>query len=153
MGKIEDHARLVELEVMAQAIAKAWSEKMINGKVACPQCGDPDQYMVPSDGFACEKCDYEVSDESEIFDLLDQNMVRGTKDDLDSDTPANCDECQGYHTVCEYEGGYLCTNCFAYFNSVGQCQWCNDPMTGDTEDTYVTGCEHCEGYAGHHADD
>ncbi|MDO3552068.1 hypothetical protein [Ralstonia pseudosolanacearum] len=127
------------------------SEKRI--QIDCPECGDPDQYAVPYDGFTCDKCGCQVSGESEIFDLLDQNTVRGTKDDLDSDTPANCDECQGYHTVCEYEGGYLCTNCFTFFDSVGKCQWCNDPMTGDTEDTYVTGCEHCDGYAGHHADD
>jgi hypothetical protein len=121
--------------------------------IECPECGDPDQFMEPHDGFSCDKCDCEVSGSSEIFGLLDQNTVRGTKDDFDSNTPANCDECQGYHTICEYEGGYLCTNCFAYFDSVGQCQWCNDPMTGDTEHTYVTGCEHCEGYAGYHADD
>lgn len=122
-------------------------------QIDCPECGDPNQYVEPYDGLSCEKCDCEVKGENEIFDLLDQNTVRGTKDDLDSDTPANCDECQSYHSVCEYEGGYLCTNCFTYFDSVGQCQWCNDPMTGDTEDTYVTGCEHCDGYAGHHADD
>lgn len=127
------------------------SEKMI--QVDCPECGDPDQFIMPYDGFICDKCDYKVSGESQIFDLLDQNTVRGTKDDLDSDTPANCDECQGYHTVCDYEDGYLCTNCFIYFDSVGKCQWCNDHMTGNTEDTYVSGCEHCDGYAGHHSDD
>ena len=127
------------------------NEKRI--QVDCPECGDSDQYMEPYDGFACEKCGHAFSGEKEIFDLLDQNMVRGTKHDLDSDTPANCDECQGYQTVCDYEGGYLCSNCFAYFESIGQCQWCNASMTGDTEDTYVTGCEHCDGYAGHHADD
>jgi len=120
-------------------------------QVDCPECGDPDQFITAHDEtFVCEKCDYEVSS---IFGLLDQNTVRGTKDDFDSDTPANCDECQGYHTVCEYDGGYLCTNCLTYFDSVGRCQWCNDPMTGDTEDTYVTGCEHCDGYAAHHAND
>lgn len=122
-------------------------------RLDCPDCGKPDQEILPYDGFSCTECDYEVAADGDLFDLLDQNQVRGTKDDLDSDTPANCDECQGYHTVCEYEGGYLCTNCFTYFETVGQCQWCNEPMTGDTEDTYVTGCEHCEGYAGHHADD
>ena len=122
-------------------------------QIDCPECGDSDQFIMPYDGFTCEKCDCEIKGESEIFDLLDQNTVRGTKDDFDSNTPANCDECQSYHSVCEYEGGYLCTNCFSYFDSIGQCQWCNDPMTGDTEDTYVTGCEPCEGYAGHHADD
>ena len=127
------------------------SDKRI--QIDCPDCSDSDQYVTAYDGFACEKCDHKVSAESEMFDLLDQSTVRGTKHDLDSDTPASCDECQSYHSVCEYEGGYLCTICFTFFDSVSQCQWCNEPMTGSTEDTYVTGCEHCDGYSGHHADD
>lgn len=143
----EEAERLTSLD----CLVCFFREKRI--QVVCPECGDSDQHVTAYEGFICEKCEHEVSDESEIFDLLDQNAVRGTKHDLDSDTPANCDECQGYHTVCEYEGGYLCANCFTYFDAVGQCQWCNDPMTGDTEDTYVTGCEHCDGYAGHHAND
>lgn len=122
-------------------------------QIDCPDCGGTDQHMEPYDGFSCTECDCEVSGENGIFELLDQNQVRGTKHDIDSDTPANCDECQGHHSVCEYEGGYLCTNCFAYFEYVGECQWCNEPMTGNTEDTYVTGCEFCDGYAGHHAND
>lgn len=122
-------------------------------QIDCPECGDTDQSMEPHDRFSCTKCDHVVSRESEIFDLLDQNRVRGTKHDQDSDTPANCDECQGYHTVCEYEGGYLCSNCFSYFDSVDQCEYCSDYMTGDAEGTYATGCEHCEGTAGRYADD
>ncbi len=143
----EEAERLTSLD----CLVCFFKEKRI--QVDCPECGDADQYVAAYESFVCDKCQHEVSGESGIFDLLDQNMVRGTKDDLDSNTPANCDECQSYHSVCEYEGGYLCTNCFTYFDSVGQCQWCNDNMTGDTEDTYVTGCEHCDGYAGHHADD
>lgn len=122
-------------------------------QVDCPECDDSDQYIEPDEGFLCGKCDHTISGDNAIFELLDQNMVRGTKHDFDSNTPANCDECQGYQTVCDYEAGYLCSNCFAYFESVGQCQWCNESMTGDTDDTYVAGCEHCEGFAGHHADD
>ncbi|MBC8641574.1 hypothetical protein IAG25_32645 [Caballeronia sp. EK] len=122
-------------------------------QVTCPECGDEDQYAEPDEGFSCTKCDCEISGQHSLFDLLDQNQSRGTKDDIDSDTPANCDECQSYHSVCEFEGGYLCTNCFAYFEALGRCGWCNEYMTGDDEDTYVTGCEHCEGYAQHHADD
>ena len=124
-----------------------------NVQVDCPSCGDADQQITYFERFVCDKCGQELSGESELFELIDQNSVRGTKHDLDSDTPANCDECQGYHTVCEYEGGYLCTNCFTYFDAVGQCEYCSDYMTGDTEGTYATGCEHCEGTAGRHADD
>ncbi len=124
-------------------------------QVTCPDCGDTDQYVIPYDGFTCEKCDHSISDGEEIFSFLDQSEIRDIKDGQDLDTPANCDECQSYHSVCEYDVGYLCTNCLTFFDSdsISQCGWCSDFMTGSAEDSYVTGCEHCEGYAGHHADD
>jgi hypothetical protein len=107
-------------------------------QVTCPSCGDSDQHMTPYEGFICEKCDHSVSGENRIFSFLDQSKTRYTKDDFDSNTPANCDECQSYHSVCEYGDGYLCTNCLTFFDSINNCEWCNDPMTGS---------------AGHHADD
>jgi hypothetical protein len=121
-------------------------------KVTCPECGDQDQYVVADDGFTCGECDHSISSEG-VYDLLDDSKKRYTKDYFDASTPANCGECQGHHTVCEYGDGYLCTSCLAYTDSVGHCEWCNDSMTGSTEDTYVTGCEFCDGYAGHHAND
>lgn len=129
---------------------------LLNGKqvqVDCPECGDTDQFVIAEEGFKCKGCDFEISDEIGLFNLLDQNTDRGRKDDLDSVTPANCDECQSHQTVCDYEGGYLCTNCLAFFDTVCQCDSCNEYMTGDTDDTYVLGCVHCEGYAARHADD
>ena len=128
-----------------------YSEKQV--QINCPACGNPEQYVVAYDGFSCDKCECQIVAQSDLFDFLDQNRTRGTKNHLDSNTPANCDECQGYHTVCEYQGGYLCTNCLSYFGYVDSCQWCNEPMTGDTEHTYTNGCEHCEGYIGYSADD
>ena len=120
-------------------------------EVTCPEC-DSEQKLRPYDGFTCDECEHSIP-EGEIFDFVDQCAIRGTKDCMDADTPANCDECQGYHSVCEFEGGYLCANCFAFFDSISSCGWCNDPRTSHDEDSYVTGCEFCDGYAGHHADD
>lgn len=119
----------------------------------CPECSAKDQYVMAYDGFACAKCDHETTNEGELFDLLDQCAVRGTKHDIDSHTPASCEECQGHGTVCEYADGCLCTNCLTYFDMVGRCEWCNEPIAGGAEDTYVSGCEYCDGYAGHHAND
>ncbi|WP_141213406.1 hsdR [Janthinobacterium sp. PC23-8] len=126
------------------------SEKRV--QLECPQCNDSNQHMVAYDGLTCTNCKFELPNE-DAFDLLDQNQVRGTKHDFDSDTPANCDECQGFETVCEYQGGYLCTNCLVHFDSVARCQSCGASMTGCAEDTYSTGCEHCDGYAGYRSDD
>ncbi|MGK5053632.1 hypothetical protein [Janthinobacterium sp. RB2P8] len=121
-------------------------------KLDCPACGKANQSLVAYESFECKKCGHKVSDD-DLFDLIDQNTVRGTKDDLDSDTPANCDECQSYHSVCEYQEGYVCTNCLTYFDHLEKCEWCNDPMTGSSADTYALGCEHCDGYAGNVGDD
>ncbi|WP_373991614.1 hypothetical protein [Duganella sp. BuS-21] len=120
-------------------------------EIDCPQCGSKQQ-LKPYEGFICSECEHAVPEDG-IFDLVDECVVRGTKDDFDSNTPANCDECQGYHTVCEFGDGYLCSNCFSYFDTLSSCGWCNDPRTTHDEDSYVTGCEFCEGYAGHHAND
>lgn len=122
-------------------------------QVTCPECGNSEQHLTPCFGFVCENCNHTISGEEEVFEFLDQSEIRNTKDDLDSNTPANCDECQSHHSVCEYDDGYLCTNCLVFFDAINHCEWCNDPMTGSAEGTYVTGCEHCDGYAGHTADD
>lgn len=121
-------------------------------QVTCPCCRSADQYLNRYDSFSCKECDHLVSGD-ELFTLLGQSKTGSTKDDLDSNTPANCDECQSYHSVCEYSNGYLCTSCLTYFDSISQCEWCNEPMTGSADDTYAMGCEYCEGYAGHHAND
>jgi hypothetical protein len=126
------------------------SEKRV--KLDCPACGETNQNLVAYEGFKCTKCAHKVPDD-DLFDLLDQNPVRGTKHDVDSHTPANCDECQSYHSVCEYEDGYLCTNCLTYFDRLEKCECCGDSMTGSSENTYAMGCEHCDGYADNSGDD
>ncbi|RZF31195.1 hypothetical protein EVC45_04405 [Paraburkholderia sp. UYCP14C] len=120
-------------------------------QIDCPSCGDVDQYLEPATAFECQKCSHRVP-EDEIYDLIDQSNY-GPDEYMDADTPANCDECQGYHTVCEYRKGYLCTNCLAFHKQTYRCGWCNDPCTDPREDSYTFGCEHCEGHAGWHADD
>ena len=146
--QIEEEAKCLTLH---NCLVCFYSNKQI--QTNCPGCDDSDQYITPYNGFICQRCDYKITNNSQLFSLLDQSTVRGTKHDFESNTPANCDECQSNHSVCEYEEKYLCINCLTYFDSINQCEWCNEPMTGDPEDTYVFGCEYCDGYAGHHAND
>ena len=144
----------VEEEVGNLIPRKCWvcfhSDRRV--KLDCPGCGEINQHLLAYEGFECDECGHKASDDA-LFDLLDQNPVRGTKHDVDSNTPANCDECQSYHSVCEYQDGYLCTNCLTYFEHLEKCEWCNDPMTGSSADTYAFGCEHCDGYACYVSDD
>jgi hypothetical protein len=43
---------------------------------------------------------------------------------------------------------YVCACCFATFESLQWCGWCNEPNTGDMEGSHVFGCGHCEGLSG-----
>lgn len=120
-------------------------------QIECPNCGDVDQFLEPATTFECEKCSHIVQ-ENEIYSLVDESNY-GPDNYFEAQTPANCDECQGYHTVCEYRDGYLCANCLTFFNQLYSCGWCNDSCTSRREDSYSSGCEHCEGHAGWHAGD
>ncbi|WP_186188686.1 hypothetical protein [Burkholderia gladioli] len=111
--------------------------------ITCPNCQKPDQTLEQASQFVCTQCNHTV-DEDDIFDLLEQAFY-GPDDLMDADTPANCDECQGYHKVCSYNSKYLCTNCFSIFDHLYRCGYCNDPMTQERDDSYVSGCEHCDG--------
>lgn len=122
-------------------------------QVSCPECDDTNQYLCPAEPFDCKACGHTFKSDGRIFSFLDECKTRGHKDDMFSNTPANCDECQGYQKVCEYGEGYLCTSCFEYFESLGQCEFCGGHMTNSGEDTMYDGCEWCDGVAGTMADD
>lgn len=113
--------------------------------IECPHCGDSDQILEPASTFQCDECGHRVPEGEKIYELLDQSQY-GPDDYFEADTPANCDECQGYHTICEYKGKYLCTSCFSPFEQLYRCGYCNDPCTDEREESYFSGCEHCDGY-------
>lgn len=125
------------------------SERKI--KLNCPECGDSEQYIKAYEGFSCKNCGYEFAGEEEVLEIIEQNSGAGNS--TYSCTSINCDECQGFETVINYHDGYVCRECFSYFKSVSQCEWCSSYVTGEIEDSYTFGCEYCDGYAGHHADD
>jgi len=113
--------------------------------IACPSCGDLNQFLEPATDFKCGACNHLVPEGDSIYELLDQSSY-GKDDYLDADTPANCDECQGFHTVGEYKNKYLCTSCFSPFEQLYRCDYCNDACTEEREESYYSGCEHCGGY-------
>ncbi len=120
-------------------------------RVDCPGCGDATQYITPASQFDCSICHHEIS-EGGIYDFLD-NSQYGPDNYFEEITPANCDECQSYQSVCEFHGGYLCSSCLTYFDALYSCGYCGEYGTELMEDSFWGGCEHCEGNAGRHAED
>jgi hypothetical protein len=117
------------------------------------ECSNCENRSILDDGshFVCEHCGHEEEEES-IAKQFNQFVT--TKDNyFEAKVPANCSECEGYHTVIEYEGHYLCVRCFAVDNDLNLCNWCSEFNNGDMEDSYLLGCSVCEGHAGHHRDD
>jgi hypothetical protein len=107
--------------------------------------GDPDGAAI------CHACNSTI-EHSDIAKLLEKNS-RSYEDYY----PINCANCSGMDTVVENEKGYfICTNCF-YFtqNDIGQCGWCHEVQMGggNLEFSGWSGCEFCDGQAGHMKDD
>lgn len=121
--------------------------------IECPSCSTP-QTLIGEPWQTCSHCGHKITDE-EVKDFATDDIVI-TKDDPDEHFEANCAECDGYHTVVRLKNGWwLCTQCFTPFedNEISVCGWCNEPNTGDMEDSSWSGCGFCEGRAGWDKDD
>jgi len=98
--------------------------------------------------FVCRKCGAEDNQHA-IFDRINQFVV--TSDNyFEAPVPANCSECDGYHSVAEYEDKFLCVVCLSVSDEVNACGWCGAFGNGDMEDSNMAGCTVCEGSVGHH---
>jgi len=120
--------------------------------VDCPECGKLG-LLRSYEGFVCKRkaCKHTMSVD-EVYGLLDDEPA--TQDNyLDAWTPANCDECQGHHTVCVHENEFLCTTCLAVFDQIYACEWCGEFGTEARDNSEWTGCEHCDGKLGHIKDE
>jgi hypothetical protein len=119
--------------------------------VACPNCGHAVIFI--NDGFSrCTGCDHKMEPD-DLAELLTEDRI-GTKDYFESGLPAHCPDCNGYRTVIEHGGKFLCTCCFQIYESehIHPCGWCGDLNAGDMDDSFLNGCVACEGRVGHDQD-
>lgn len=120
-------------------------------RINCPDCTTP--VLCVDDGFgSCEGCGRSFEPEN-LADILiaDGAAHVAAMEGDDSWKPGNCSDCDGYHTVVllnEEHNKHLCTSCLLVFNELQCCEWCNEPNTGDMEDSYVFGCDFCDGRVG-----
>jgi hypothetical protein len=112
----------------------------------CSKCGVPGRLREGGD-FACGKCGA-GEDHEAIYDRLNE-FVATPDNYFEAPFPAHCSECEGYQTVAEYKGKFLCVVCLSVSNEVGTCGWCGESGTGDMEDSGMTGCTVCDGSIGH----
>jgi len=116
--------------------------------IECPNCNAIVRFE--NEGYGnCARCGKRF-DPDELTELLSNKdqMYLAFKDGDNSWDLGNCSDCDGYHTVVRLEDSYLCTSCLGTFESLANCEWCNEPNTGDMEESYFMGCNFCDGHAG-----
>jgi hypothetical protein len=103
-----------------------------------------------------------VADESEIFPLLickacgekfDFKELLSDNIDFDGENLAYCNECKYHeHSVGKLEEEWICFACHCTHDEmeVGYCDFCNEFIAGNLEDTYLSGCSMCDGQMGHY---
>lgn len=90
---------------------------------ACAECGTICPLREGGE-FSCGKCGA-GEDRDAIYDRL--NELIATPDNyFDACVPANCAECDSYHSVAEYSGEYLCVVCLCVSDEVNACGWCGE---------------------------
>lgn len=89
----------------------------------------------------------------ELASLMDESPPLRWKDQLiEGDPRAHCGECLNSFCVVSRGDGYRCYSCGEEFSedALDRCGWCNESWVGyDCTDTAWSGCENCDGHAGH----
>lgn len=123
-------------------------------QIPCPDCDE--KVVFEGEGYSrCSSCrrSFEPEDLAEFLVDGGAAHVAASEGD-DSYDPGNCSNCDGYHTVIRTEHDqFLCLCCFGFFELMERCSWCNEPNTGDMEQSYWAGCNHCDGKGGWDRDD
>ncbi|MCC5982714.1 MAG: hypothetical protein JJU26_13460 [Oceanicaulis sp.] len=123
-------------------------------RAECPSCESA--VVFRNEGFAiCGQCQSSIEPEDLAKALIDEGAAHIAAMDGDySWGEGNCSDCDGHHTVVKtVNDEWICASCLGNFDELQICDWCNEPNTGDMEQSYVAGCNHCEGMAGWHRDD
>src|SRR5690606_414365 len=102
------------------------------------------------EGFVtCKNCGKSLEPEDLADELIDSGGAYSAFTDGGYPYQGNCSACDGYQTAVRTENDdWICTSCFGVFDTLEECEWCNEQNTGDMEHSYLTGCNHCEGKMG-----
>jgi hypothetical protein len=112
----------------------------------CTDCGTPGR-LREGGFFSCRKCGAGDAERA-IFDNINE-FVATPDNYVDACVPAHCLACEGYHSVAEYAGHYLCVVCLHVSEEVAACGWCGEFGNGDMEESNMSGCTVCDGSIGH----
>lgn len=156
------------LDVKFQQLEQLLKESESSGLLLiCPACsfraGVADESPGKVHFYNCQVCEYEGTalrsdsgilehkERAEMLDVLDPTPILRPKEMATYEPDRGyCGECFEFPETVAMDGtDYVCVACAVRFNpsSSSACQWCNSRWFGwDTEGSYYSGCEHCEGH-------
>jgi hypothetical protein len=105
----------------------------------CSKCGQP--LEIGGDSVFCDGC-CDLFTARQLAAKLDDDEAAEHPTRID---PGNCAECEGYHTVIAWQGGYVCLRCLEEFDRLEKCEQCEEFSTADMGDSIVKGCPTCAG--------
>ncbi|WP_455853803.1 hsdR [Pantoea endophytica] len=116
-------------------------------EVACPDCKHVATLAADGHDFVCAHC----ASEHNRYDLIAAKFIN--KHNMYDITPAGCSDCGAYNSICDYADGFLCTSCFAYFDSLYICDHCGYYSSSVPEVSIAFGCNFCDGHRDLHDED
>ncbi|MGO7175383.1 hypothetical protein ACCS91_36825 [Rhizobium ruizarguesonis] len=100
----------------------------------------------------CPHCKFSI-DEDLIREALDTGDPV-TYDNYFDHIDINCPQCTGYHKGVQHSNLYVCVQCFDSSDVMEVCEWCNEGQIGGVSDnSYMVGCEFCDGNVAIYRDD
>ncbi len=149
-SKIHEYAENIIYE--SKCLVCGLVEKCLN--IKCPECSKIIA-IAEEDTFPSCECGYDLRPEDVAGALTSGSAAYiAAMEGDDSYCDANCSYCDGYHTVKRTENDkWICTQCMSMFDSLECCQWCSDFNTGDMQNSYISGCNFCEGMSAWRKDD
>ena len=135
---INDDEPLVETKCM---VCESQDKFLI---APCPNCKSKIFVYELGEGI-CEECQTKIEIDY-LFKIFDKGEYSG-----ESPSRAYCSQCENTAQPTVIQTGYdewLCLSCLSKHDQIGNCDWCFEIVTGDTTDSFLSGCIMCEGRYG-----
>lgn len=89
------------------------------------------------------------SKDLKINDVIEEEKIL-YKDFLSEGSFASCNDTASTNSVVKLGDKWICFSCQEIHDDVEHCEYCNEFITGDLEDTFLSGCLMCDGLMGHY---
>jgi rubrerythrin len=125
---------------------KTWDTSL---RIKCPNCEDGNIMIYDLGEGECRECNQTV-DLNYLLERYAEIKYVGSGDFEFNRAYCSCCEYLEQPTVVPFNDVWLCLSCLETHDSADFCGYCQQPVTGNVEDSFLEGCMFCEGQMGHY---